>query len=62
MNRRTDAAGRGERTFDSVKPCKHDGSLERYTCNGACVICQKKRASADYQRFRTLLKAAARQV
>lgn len=58
---RTEAATAGERFFDSLRPCKRDGTTQRYTTNGGCVACEKKRSSGQYEHFRALL-AAAKQV
>jgi len=58
MNRRTEAATKGERFFHSAKPCKKDGTTERYTTSGACVVCNKKLAADRYRMFRDLLAAS----
>lgn len=57
MNLRTEAATRGDKQFTAAQPCKRDGDVMRYTVNGVCVSCAKKRAGEDYKRFRAALKA-----
>lgn len=57
-SRRRTAAQAGERFFTSAKPCKRDGSQQRYTVNGVCVQCAKARAAKDYAMYRGLLDAS----
>ena len=39
MSARTDAAARGLVVYTGSRECRHCGSLERYTSNGACPQC-----------------------
>ncbi len=58
MSKRLEAATAGLRIYDAANPCKKDGTTQRYTTNGACVVCQKKASAARYGEFRALLEAA----
>ncbi len=56
--KRLDAATAGMRIYDAEKPCKKDGTTQRYTTNGACVACCKKDSAGRYSHFKALLDAA----
>lgn len=58
MNRRHDAAARGAKQFAAATPCKRDNDVMRYTVNGACVTCAKRRSASDYSAMRAAFNAA----
>ncbi len=58
MSKRLEAATAGLRIYDAAKPCKNDGTTQRYTTNGACVVCQKAESAKRYDKFKALLDAA----
>lgn len=57
MNRREEAAAKGERFFTS-KPCKRDGDTRRYTASSHCVTCSKRRGADQAQKIAALIAAA----
>ena len=55
---RLEAAQRGEKRYIG-KPCEHHAGGQRYTSNGACVICTAEKSSERVEKIRALLKRNA---
>jgi len=54
---RLEAASQGKTTFYG-KECRICGAILRYTSNGGCVACQKRRANERNQVVKDLLAKA----
>ena len=52
------AAERGEKRYTG-KPCEFHAGGQRYTSNGACVLCTAEKAGKRIGRIRALLKRNA---
>lgn len=44
------------RKYQSVKPCKKHGEVERYTNSGTCILCQKEASSRRAEEVRKALE------
>jgi len=54
---RMKAASDGKKTFYG-KGCKVCGEQLRYTLNGGCVACQRRRAQERYEKVKRLINKA----
>jgi len=57
---RFEAAAQGKKTYYGPS-CKVCGGIDRYTSNGGCIKCQKRRANDRSERIRKLLMDARSQ-
>lgn len=57
---RREAAALGQRFFDAARPCKWDGSTQRYVSNRNCVGCAKRVSREENAAIKILLDAAKR--
>ena len=53
---RLTAANAGEPIY-TLKPCRHDGDVRRYTANGLCVTCCRRRAAEQNRQIRAAIEA-----
>lgn len=53
---RQDAVKQKLRRFFTGRPCRHGHLAERYTTNGACVVCTTQRVAEERQAIREALR------